>query len=131
MKTDNTWLDVNQISNDVEKFSGIYQEKISNWSEQLFQIRDKNLKAVIWGAGSKGVTFLNTLKINKEIEYVVDLNPNKQGNYIAGTGQKFVSPEFLSEFNPDSVIVMNPIYAKEIQNHLKIMNLKPELMILE
>ncbi len=45
----------------------------------------------------------------------MDLNPNKQGNYIAGTGQKFVSPEFLSEFNPDSVIVMNPIYAKEIQ----------------
>jgi len=45
---------------------------------------------------------------------MVDINPRKQGMYVAGSGQEIVRPEFLHEYRPDTVIVMNPIYSGEI-----------------
>ncbi len=127
-----------ELKNDIEEltcsainFNEHCQKKMNDWHHQIKQIKQKNRSVVLWGSYSKSAAFLSTLKIYDEIEYVVDINTNRQGSYIAGTGQIIVSPEFLSEINPDSVIVMNPIYAEEIQNHLETMNLKPELMILE
>jgi len=78
--------------------------------KELEQIKGKGQRAVVWGAGSKGVTFLNVLNIQDQIEYVVDINLRKQGMYIAGTGQQIVPPEFLRNYQPDVVIVMNLIY---------------------
>jgi len=74
---------------------------------------------VIWGAGAKGVTFLNTLNLRDQIEYAVDVNPRKHGMFIAGTGQQIVPPEVLRDYQPDVVIVMNPLYEHEIQQIAK------------
>jgi len=68
------------------------------------------------------------LKIQDHIKYVVDINPNKHGKYIAGTGQKIVSPEFLRAYQPDVVIIMNPIYKSEIQQHLNRLGLTTDFM---
>ena len=43
-------------------------------------------RVVVWGEGSKGVTLLNAVGHKETIQYVVDLNTNKQGKYIPGTG---------------------------------------------
>jgi hypothetical protein len=75
-------------------------------------------RLVIWGGGSKGVTFLNALKAEREVEYVVDVNPRKQGRFVAGTGQEIVAPEFLVDYGPHAVLVMNPIYEGEIRRRL-------------
>jgi hypothetical protein len=80
----------------------------------------------VWG--SKGVAFLATLNIQDEIEYAVDINPYKQGTYIAGTGQEIVAPKFLRGYRPDVVIVMNPIYCNEIQQDLDRMGVTAELV---
>jgi hypothetical protein len=80
---------------------------------------------VVWGAGSKGVTFLNVLEVGELIAYIVDLNPRKHLKYIADTGQQIVSPEFLLTYRPEVVIVMNPIYLEEIQTLLDTMGLHP------
>ena len=74
------------------------------------------------------MAFLTTLKIQEEIEYAVDVNPHKHGTYMAGTGQKIIAPELLREYNPDVVIVMNPIYCNEIRQDLNKMGLTAELM---
>jgi ABC-type Fe3+-hydroxamate transport system substrate-binding protein len=63
------------------------------------------------------------LKIRDPIEYAVDINPSKQNNFIAGTGQQIVSPEFLLNYQPDIVIVMNQIYKNEIQQTLNKLGL--------
>jgi len=105
--------EVNQISNYIKSFLNNYQSKVETCRHKLEKIEAKGQSAVVWGAGSKGVTFLNTFK-NSEIEYVVDINPNKQGMYIPGTGQKIVPPEFLKSHKPDVIIIMNPIYKSEI-----------------
>jgi SAM-dependent methyltransferase len=80
---------------------------------RLDEIKKKKRRCVVWGAGSKAVTFLNVFK-DSPIEYSVDINPHLQCSYIAGTGQEIVSPEFLSAYSPDLIIVMNSIYSDEI-----------------
>ena len=107
-----------EISKAASKFAANYQEKVNHWKKQLIQYAEKEKKVALWGAGSKGVTFLNVLKSFGKIEYIVDINPHKQGRFVAGTGQQIVSPDFLKEYRPDIVLVMNPIYQKEIQDAL-------------
>ena len=67
----------------------------------------------MWGAGAKAATFLNLLR-PIAVDYVVDVNPRKQGKYVVGTGQQIVPPEFLLEYRPDEIICMNPNYLDEI-----------------
>jgi hypothetical protein len=65
-----------------------------------------------------------------DIEYVVDINPRKQGMYLAGTGQQIVAPEFLRSYSPDLVIIMNSIYRDEISAQLREMGSSPEVIAL-
>lgn len=105
------------------KFATNYQDKVSHWKKQLTEYAQTNKKVVLWGAGSKGVTFLNVMKSSGQVEYIVDINPHKQGRFVAGSGQEIVSPEFLMTYQPDIVLVMNPIYQTEIQESLDKMGL--------
>ena len=47
---------------------------------------------------------------------------------MAGTGQKIILPEFLKEYQPDLVIVMNSIYRRDIEKDLNQMGLTPEII---
>ena len=110
--------DIVQLKSQVEFFSKNCKNLLKTW-KSYFEIARKNgRRVVLWGGGSKGVAFLTTLNILKEVEYVVDINPKKNGTYMAGTGQRIIAPEFLIEYKPDTVIVMNPIYCNEIQETL-------------
>ena len=66
----------------------------------------------MWGSGSKGVAFLTALNMHTpdcEIEYVVDINPFREGEYMAGTGQEIVSPPSSSGTNQGPLaIAINP-----------------------
>jgi FlaA1/EpsC-like NDP-sugar epimerase len=93
------------------------------------QVR-RNYRTVIWGAGSKGITFLNTLHLSHEkLEYVVDVNPRKHGRFITGTGQQIIPPVFLQQYNPQAVILMNPIYQEEIRRTMQRLNLSAETLL--
>ncbi|NIR48391.1 methyltransferase domain-containing protein [candidate division KSB1 bacterium] len=118
-----------QISGDVREFRANYERKKQTWLKRLRRIQTTGQKAVIWGSGSKGVTFLNALKIRNKIEYAVDINPHKQGKFVAGTGQKIVPPSFLQLYQPDVIVVMNPIYKKEISQQVKSLGVAAELLV--
>ncbi len=96
---------------------------IDNWKREIKQMKTKGQRAVVWGSGSKGVAFLSALGGGEDIEYVVDINPFRQGKFMAGTGQEIVGPAFLAEYKPDVAIAMNPIYRSEIQADLQKMGL--------
>jgi 2-polyprenyl-3-methyl-5-hydroxy-6-metoxy-1,4-benzoquinol methylase len=110
--------EVNHIASDIPSFGPNYRIKVETYRRKMEQIENQGQRAVIWGAGSKGVSFLNTIK-NLQIEYAVDINPRKQGMYISGTGQRIVPPIFLRDYQPDFIIVMNPIYGYEIEHLTK------------
>jgi len=119
-----TLIDINSL---IRKFHNAYQEKVNLWQRILSRLKKQECKVVLWGAGSKGVTFLNALDISyKQVEYIVDLNPRKHGKFVAGTGQQVIAPNFLEEYQPHTVIIMNPIYRKEIQHTIQEFALAPE-----
>lgn len=108
-------LSIEAVESHVNGFAGRYHQLISKWWKVLAKMRRSGTKAVVWGAGSKGVTFLNVLKVEGGIDYVVDINQHKQGLYVPGTGQQVVSPDDLSDIRPDVIITMNPLYTDEIE----------------
>lgn len=113
---------------DVAYFVENYEIKRSTWEAELSAMKVDGKKVVLWGGGSKGVAFLTTLELRiDDIPYAVDINPNKTGTYMAGTGQEIVAPEFLKTFKPDVVIIMNPIYREEISQYLATMGLAPDI----
>ncbi|MGA9115309.1 MAG: class I SAM-dependent methyltransferase [Bacteroidota bacterium] len=112
----------------VEKFGEEYTRKVAFWRDYLDQAGASGARVVVWGGGSKGVTFLNTLGA-REVEFMVDINPRKHGLFVPGTGQEVIPPGRLAAQKPDAVIVMNPLYAGEIKALLKEMGLGPEVLV--
>jgi SAM-dependent methyltransferase len=112
----------------VKNFSCLSQKKIEFWNNYLMQTQKSKKRAIIWGSGSKCIGFMTTLNIEKEIEYIVDINPNRQGKFIPGAGTEIVPPEFLKEYKPDTIIVMNPVYCYEIKQMLDDLGIIPELI---
>jgi hypothetical protein len=73
----------------------------------------------VWGGASKGVIFsLFMQRAGAKIDLVVDINPAKQGKYLAATGLRVQSPEdAMSRLAPGAdLFVMNSNYLKEIQD---------------
>ena len=101
--------------------------RLGGWRSEIGDLRAEGRRAVIWGGGSKGVAYLTSLGLQDDIDYAVDINPFKQGRFLAGCGQEVVAPEFLREYGPDVVIAMNPIYSEEIQTMLDGLGVHAEL----
>lgn len=120
--------DLAELTEAVDNFARICSAKIKRWHKCIEELVRQNRRVVLWGSGSKGVAFLTTLRLNSHIEYVVDINPYKHGKYMPGTGEQIVSPQFLTDYKPDYVIVMNPIYWREIQEELKRLRVRAELL---
>lgn len=116
---------------EVDTFSRRVPEVIDEWRRTITDSVCQGERIVLWGSGSKGVAFLTTLGISHEIPYTVDINPRKQGTFMAGTGQKIVMPGFLQEYRPDKVILMNPVYHEEVRCILKDIGLFPQILIAE
>jgi hypothetical protein len=104
-------------------FSNNFHAATEAWSECLKRFASSKKRVALWGAGAKGVMFLNLVPGAESIREVVDMNPRKQGMFVAGTGQMIVAPEALSDDSPDVVIVLNSAYSSEIAARLKAMGL--------
>jgi SAM-dependent methyltransferase len=119
--------DLERTARAVDSFQQQYPARIDEWRSQLHSAVHGGSRTVIWGAGSKGVSYLTTLGVTDEIECAVDINPYKQGMYMAGTGHPVVAPEFLKEYRPDVVIAMNSVYLPEIAATLSSLGVDAEL----
>jgi SAM-dependent methyltransferase len=120
---------ITEIAGLVEAFGRRYREKVAWWGDRFASFRASGKRVVVWGGGSKGVTFLNTLGVRDEVTYTIDINPRKHGHFVAGTGQPVAGPETLKEFKPDVVLVMNGVYRDEIAAQLASFGLTPEILL--
>jgi SAM-dependent methyltransferase len=114
----------------VAEFPAKARHKLEEWRRSVVDATGRGRKIVLWGSGSKGVSFLTTLGIGRDIEFVVDINPYRHGYFMPATGQRIVAPAFLQEYQPDLVIIMNAIYYDEIERELERMSLRPEILAL-
>jgi SAM-dependent methyltransferase len=102
-------------------------EKVAHWGQKIHHIAESAQKVVLWGAGSKGVTFLNSFDKNPPIEFIVDINPRKQGLFIPRTGQEIISPNALKKYQPDGIILLNPLYAREIRSQVEAIGVRTKI----
>lgn len=106
-------------------FSAAAAHSRAAWRSRLRDWAAVGQRTVLWGSGSKAVAFLTTLGVHDEIEHVVDINPYRVGKFLPGTGQRIVAPAFLREYRPDNVIIMNPVYLREIERELARQRCEP------
>jgi hypothetical protein len=120
--------DLDAIATEVATFETEVPRRIERWRTFLRDERENDRTVVLWGGGSKGVAFLTSVGATDEVAAVVDINPNKAGTFMAGTGHEIVNPPSLTDLKPDTVIVMNPIYVPEIRRDLDELGLSPDVV---
>lgn len=118
---------VRQLANEVETFSDKYRTHLAGWSKFLTEAKAAGKRVVVWGGGSKGVAFVNSVPGGELVDFIVDINPAKQSKFAAGTGHSIVGPGELRTAVPDVVLVMNPIYIDEIKGTLTGMGIDAEV----
>jgi len=114
-----------------EAFSERVRKVQDGWRERVRSAWADGRSVVLWGGGSKGVSFLTTLGLKEEVASVVDINPYKQGKFMPGTGHPVIAPKALVDQPPNLVIVMNPIYVTEVSTSLKELGLEPKITTLD
>jgi SAM-dependent methyltransferase len=122
--------DLQYLSSLISSFGTRVEGIFAEWKTLVLDAKSAGKTVILWGSGSKAAAFLTTLKIDDEIKYVVDINPNKANSYMPTTGQKIILPTELPQIKPDLVIIMNGIYENEITADLKAMGLSPEIKCL-
>jgi SAM-dependent methyltransferase len=120
--------EIEELGRVVHEFPLRFEEKADRWRKRLAEIANKKRNAVVWGAGSKGVTFLNVMETGGRIKYAVDMNPRKRGMFIAGTGHEIVAPEDLKRIKPAIILIMNEIYEEEIKRATTAMGLDVDVI---
>lgn len=122
----------NNIINNLKSLSISYKNNLNN---DIAKIR-KNLKKLrlkgniaVWGAGAKGATFVDLVDHDNEIiDSVIDINKNKQGCFIVGTGHEIIDYLEVEKRDIKTIVVMNNNYYNEIQDTLMRSNINTTLI---
>jgi len=97
-----------------------FTQILEHWRRWAAALPQHEESTVLWGAGSKGVTFVNLLGLTAPvpIERMIDQNPNKHGRFVARTGQIIAPPDSLIGRPVKTVLLMNDIYRNEVSRWL-------------
>lgn len=111
------------------RFADGYRRTVDAWEATLDTLRREGRSCVAWGAGSKGVTFLNTLDPHaRAISSIVDRNPHKHGRFVPGSAQEVIAPDALRGAACDAVIALNPLYRREIERDLERLGVRADVL---
>jgi SAM-dependent methyltransferase len=110
-----------------------FEWQVATWRTQLEGWRADGQTVAMWGAGGRGTSFLNAVCSAQNTGLVtcaVDINPERQGRHIPGTGHAVIAPAALGAVAPDVVIVSNPTYHAEIRSSLAALGIAADVVTL-
>ena len=85
----------------------------------LIGVKRQGKTVVGYGAPGKGNTLLNYCGIRTDfLDFTVDRNPHKQGNFLPGTRIPIYHPDAISAARPDFVLILPWNLQKEIGRQL-------------
>jgi hypothetical protein len=114
----------------LEGFSKHFARLIDDWQNRIDDLERQGRTVVVWGAGMRAINFLNKFNLKNIVQYVVDVNPSRQGKYLPRTAYNVKAPEELKNSPPDIIIISNSTYSKEIQAQAKNLGLSSEFLVL-
>jgi hypothetical protein len=81
----------------------------------LIEAKAAGASIAAYGAPAKGNTLLNYLGAGTDfIDYTVDRNPQKQGQYLPGTQIPILAPEHIARTRPDYLLILPWNLSEEI-----------------
>jgi SAM-dependent methyltransferase len=87
--------------------------------EILIAVKRDHKSIAAYGAPGKGNTLLNYCGIRTDfLDYAADKNPYKQGRYLPGTHVPIVSPDAISDSQPDFILILPWNIKEEIMAEL-------------
>jgi SAM-dependent methyltransferase len=118
---------LSEVTDLAHAFARNYTEKKADWTAKVRQWRSAGERVVAWGAGSKGVTFLNVVDPLGEVFAIVDLNTSKHGCFTPCSGHRVIGPQELQVMKPDHILLMNPLYKQEVAADLARLGVTAEI----
>lgn len=125
-KTDNPTAAVKSILTEENElgigdfsYYAAFGEKVRSFREKardlIGTLKADGKRIAAYGAAAKGTIMLNYLGLDDgTIDYVVDRNIHKQGNYMPGVRLRIDDPRKLTEDRPDYVIILPWNFREEI-----------------
>jgi SAM-dependent methyltransferase len=94
------------------------RELVAEWRERIGRLSREGPVA-LWGAGAKGITLANLADPEATVlDCLIDINPRKNGGYVAGTGHPIISPGLIPSRHIRHAILLNPNYRDEVLQFL-------------
>lgn len=119
--------DLDELTAQVASFPARVRAAMRSWEDRIAIWNEQGKRVMIWGSGSKGVSFLTGIAGADRVSHAVDINPYRHGYFMPKTGQEIVGPQQLAALRPDVIVVMNRIYLPEITAQVRGLGLEPEL----
>jgi len=116
------------LPDELVRFARHHDANCKDWHKRLEAMVNAGQRVAVWGTGGKGIGFLNAMA-NAGIGRVVDINPDRQGRFTPGSGHRIVGPESLIEYQPNVIILTNPLYADEIKDQVGELGLKCQFLV--
>ncbi|GGC07774.1 NDP-hexose methyltransferase [Novosphingobium endophyticum] len=121
---------VSEIAELVRTFPERVAAHRDHWRALVRDASAAGRRVVLWGSGSKAVSFLTSLGLAGEVDCVTDINPNRHHHFMPGTGHRIVPPDDLAAIEPGLIVVMNRIYKEEIADHVRNLGLTCDIACL-
>ncbi len=118
---------IDRVRASIRTFSDAAGGELRKWQARLGDLARTNGRAVVWGAGSKGITFANTGDTDtpEDIVALVDINARKHGMVAPGIALPVVAPADLRRLAPDLVLISNARYQDEIRAMVADLGIAP------
>ncbi len=119
--------DLDELPRLVAYFRDYSAARLHHWGKRLKRVRDEGGRAVLWGAVPRAASFITSLGVERDIEFVVDPRPERQDRYLPCTGHETAPPELLRDYRPDLIIAMDREELPAIEADLKRLDVTAEL----